>query len=67
VTGELHNGDRPTASRKPGPQQPIRRRQFQSLDGALQNGELKAEREDLELKRRAAQEGSENGGQESRQ
>jgi hypothetical protein len=36
---------------QPGPEEPIRRSQFRSLDGALQNGELMAEREDLELKR----------------
>ena len=38
---------------------------FRSLDGALQNAELMAEREDLELERRAAPEGSEYGGPES--
>ena len=52
---------------QPGPQQPIRRRQFRSLDGALENAELMAEREDLKLQRRPAPEGSENRGQESGQ
>jgi len=44
---------------QPGPQQSIRRGQFGSLDGALQNAKLMAESEDLELKRRTAAEGSE--------
>jgi len=44
---------------QPGPQQAIRRCQFRSFDGALQNAELMAESEDLELKRRTAAEGSE--------
>ena len=44
---------------QPGPQQAIRRCQFRSFYGALQNAELMAEREDLELKRRTAAEGSE--------
>src|SRR5262249_2751186 len=52
---------------QPSPQESIRRSQFRSLDGALQNAELMAEREDLQLQRRPAPEGSENGGQESRQ
>src|SRR5215469_7720732 len=52
---------------QPGPQPPIRRCQFGSLDGTLQNGELMAESEDLQLERRAAPEGSENRGQESGQ
>ena len=51
---------------QPSPQESIRRSQFRSLDGALENAELMAESEDLELKRRAAPEGSENSGQESR-
>jgi hypothetical protein len=38
-----------------------------TLDGALQNAELMAECEDLELQRRPAPEGSENGSPESRQ
>ena len=37
------------------------------LTERLQNAELMAECEDLELKRRAAPEGSQNGGQERRQ
>ena len=52
---------------QPGPQQSIGRGQFGALDGALQNAELMAAREDLKLQRRPAPEGSENGGQESRQ
>jgi hypothetical protein len=36
---------------QPGPQQPIRRCQFGSLDGALQNAELMAESEDLQMSR----------------
>ena len=44
---------------QPGPQQAIRRDQFGPLDGARQNAELMAKGEDLELKRRAAPEGSE--------
>jgi hypothetical protein len=52
---------------QPGPQQSIGRSQFRSFDGALENAELMAEREDLKLQRRPAPEGSENGGQESRQ
>src|SRR5215469_9861322 len=52
---------------QPGPQPPIRRCQFGSFDGALQNAELMTEREDLQLERRAAPEGSENRGQESGQ
>src|SRR6516164_8004918 len=39
---------------QPSPQEPIRRGQFGSLDGALQNAEWMAERQDLELKRRTA-------------
>ena len=35
---------------QPGPQQAIRRGQFGSFDGALENAELMAESEDLELK-----------------
>ena len=41
--------------------------QFRSCDGAPQNAELMAEREDLKLPRRTAPEGSENGGRETRQ
>jgi hypothetical protein len=52
---------------QPGPQQAIRRCQFRSFYGALQNAELMAEREDLELKRRTAAEGSEESSQESGQ
>ena len=52
---------------QPGPQQSIGRSQFRSLDGALQNAELMAECEDLELQRRPAPEGSENGSPDSRQ
>jgi hypothetical protein len=52
---------------EPSPQESIRRCQFGSLDGALQNAELMAKGEDLELKRRAAPEGSEKGSQESGQ
>ena len=44
---------------QPGPQQAIRRCQFRSFDGALQNADLMAESEDLELKRRTAAEGGE--------
>jgi hypothetical protein len=44
---------------QPSPQDSISRGQFGSLDGALQNAELMAESKDLELKRRAAPEGSE--------
>src|SRR5215813_8471408 len=47
---------------QPGPQQPIRLCQFGSLDRALQNAELMAEGQDLQLERRAAPEGSENRG-----
>jgi hypothetical protein len=36
--------------------------QFRSLDGALEDAKLMAEREDLELKRRTAAEGSEKRG-----
>ena len=46
---------------------PIRRGQFGSLDGALQNAELMAKGEDLELKRRPAPKGGEKCGQESGQ
>src|SRR5215470_8693484 len=42
---------------QPSPQQSIGRSQFRSLDGALQNAELMAECEDLELQRRPAPEG----------
>src|SRR5215472_5862054 len=52
---------------EPSPEEPIRRCQFRSLDGALQNAELMAECEDLELKRRTAPEGSEKRGQKSGQ
>ena len=52
---------------QPGPQQPIRRCQFRSLDGALHNAQWMAESEDLELKRRTAPEGNEKRGQESGQ
>jgi hypothetical protein len=34
---------------EPGPQEPIRRGEFRSLDGALQNLDLMAECEDLQL------------------
>src|SRR6516225_6430815 len=44
---------------------PIRRGQFGSLDGALQNAELMAEREDLELQRSTAPKGGEKCGQKS--
>ena len=44
---------------QPGPQPTIRRCQFGSLDGALQNAELMTESEDLQLERRTAPEGSE--------
>src|SRR5262252_2634558 len=47
---------------QPGPQQAIRRCQFGSLDRALQNAELMAEGQDLQLERRAAPEGSKNRG-----
>ena len=47
---------------KPSPQESIRGSQFRSLDGALQNADLMAESKDLELKRRAAPEGSEKRG-----
>ena len=53
----------PPDGTQPNPEESIRRSQFRSLDGALQNGELMAECEDLELKRRAAPEGSQNDGQ----
>jgi len=52
---------------QPSPQEPIRRGQFGSLDGALQNAELMAKGEDLELKRRPAPKGGEKCGQESGQ
>jgi len=39
---------------QPSPQESIRRGQLRSLDRALQNAELMAEREDLELERRTA-------------
>jgi hypothetical protein len=52
---------------QPGPQPPIRRCQFGSLDGALQNAELMAEREDFQLERRTAPEGSEKRSQERAQ
>ena len=52
---------------EPSPEEPIRRCQFRSLDGALQNAELMAECEDLELQRRPAPEGSEKRGQKSGQ
>jgi hypothetical protein len=41
---------------QPGPQPPICRCQFGSIDGALQNAELMTESEDLQLERRAAPE-----------
>ena len=44
---------------QPSPQEPIRRGQFGSLDGALQNAELMAKGEDLQLKRRPAPKGVE--------
>ena len=44
------------------PARQISRDQFGSFDGPLENAELIAEREDLELQRRPAQ-GSENSGQ----
>jgi hypothetical protein len=50
---------------QPGPEEAIRQGQFRSLDGALQNAPLMAEREDLELKRRTAPEGSEKRDQKS--
>jgi hypothetical protein len=46
-------------SAQPGPRQPIRRCQFGSLAGALQNAEWMAESEDLQLGRRTAPAGSE--------
>src|SRR5215471_19061321 len=52
---------------QPSPQEPIRRGQFRSLDGALQNPELMAKCEDLELKCRTAPKGSEKRGQKSGQ
>ena len=52
---------------QPSPQQSIDRSQFRSFDGALQNAELMAECEDLELERRTAPEGSEKRGQKSGQ
>src|SRR5215469_11433504 len=52
---------------QPSPQQSIGRSQFGSLDGALQNAELMAECEDLELQRCPAPEGGENGNQASSQ
>src|SRR6516162_4858941 len=52
---------------QPSPQEPIRRGQFGSLDGALQNAELMAKGEDFELKRRTAPKGGEKCGQESGQ
>src|SRR6516164_2264712 len=52
---------------QPNPQEPIRRGQFGSLDGALQNAEWMAKGEDLELKRRPAPKGGEKCGQESGQ
>ena len=52
---------------QPGPQQSIGRGQFRSFDGALQNAELVAENQDLELQRRTAPEGSEKRGQKSGQ
>src|SRR5215472_15304984 len=52
---------------QPSPQESIGRSQFRSFDGALQNAELVAENQDLELQRRTAPEGSENSGPESRQ
>ena len=52
---------------QPSPQESIRRSQFRSLDGALENAELMAESEDLELERRPTPEGSEKRGQESGQ
>jgi hypothetical protein len=48
---------------QPGPQQSIGRGQFRSFDGALENAELMAEREDLKLQRRTAPQGSENSGE----
>ena len=52
---------------QPGPQPPIRRCQFGSFDGALQNAELMAESEGLQLERRTAPEGSEKRSQERAQ
>jgi len=52
---------------QPSPQQSIGRSQFRSFDGALQNAELMAECQDLELQRGPAPEGSENGSPERRQ
>src|SRR5215831_3578837 len=54
-------------SAQPSPQESIGRSQFRSFDGALQNAELVAESQDLELQRRTAPHGSENSGPESRQ
>jgi hypothetical protein len=50
---------------QPGPEQSISGSQSRSLHGALEDAELMAESEDLKLQRRAAPEGSENGGQQS--
>ena len=44
---------------QPSPPEPIRRGQFGSLDGALQNAELMAKGEDLELQRSTAPKGGE--------
>src|SRR5215831_2280267 len=52
---------------EPSPQEPICRGQFGSLDGALQNAELMAKGEHLELKRRPAPKGGEKRGQKSGQ
>ena len=52
---------------QPGPQPPIRRCQFGSLDGALQNAEWMAERKDLQLERRMAPEGSQKSSPERAQ
>jgi hypothetical protein len=51
---------------EPSPQQSIRRGEFRTLDGALQNTELVAERQDFQLQRRTAPEGGENRGEERR-
>ena len=51
---------------QPSPQEPIRRGQFGSLDGAMEDAELMAEREDLKLRRRPTPEGSEKRSPKSR-
>ena len=51
---------------EPGPQESIRRAEFRSLDKALQNIELMAECEDLQLQGGVALEGDKNRGEEHR-